>query len=113
MIAEFSSTLIGPLAITKLENKIKDIDRYIRKQLLGAINANTAKDKPFFLIGGSWRAIAKIHMQRTKYPLEIIQGYKVKSKKIKKTLEFIQDNSFITKYDESNISVERLSLIHI
>ena len=111
VIAECNSTLLGPLAITKLENKIEDIDRYIRKQLLGAVNANTAKDKPFFLIGGSWRAIAKIHMQRTKYPLKIIQGYKVKSKKIKKTLEFIQDSSFITKYDEINISADRLELL--
>ena len=111
VIAECKSTLLGPLAITKLENKIEDIDRYIRKQLLGAINANTAKDKPFFLIGGSWRAIAKIHMQRTQYPLKIIQGYKVKSKKIKKTLEFIQDSSFITKYDEINISADRLELL--
>ena len=111
VIAECNSTLLGPLAITKLENKIEDIDRYIRKQLLGAVNANTAKDKPFFLIGGSWRAIAKIHMQRTQYPLKIIQGYKVKSKKIKKTLEFIQDSSFITKYDEINISADRLELL--
>ncbi len=111
VIAECNSTLLGPLAITKLENKIQDIDRYIRKQLLGAVNANTAKDKPFFLIGGSWRAIAKIHMQRTQYPLKIIQGYKVKSKKIKKTLEFIQDRSFITKYDEINISADRLELL--
>ncbi len=111
VIAECNSTLIGPLAITKLKNKIEDIDRYIRKQLLGAVNANTAKDKPFFLIGGSWRAIAKIHMQRTQYPLKIIQGYKVKSKKIKKTLDFIQDSSFITKYDEINISADRLELL--
>ena len=111
VIAECNSTLLGPLAITKLEKKIEDIDRYIRKQLLGAVNANTAKDKQFFLIGGSWRAIAKIHMQRTQYPLKIIQGYKVKSKKIKKTLEFIQDSSFITKYDEINISADRLELL--
>ncbi len=111
VIAECNSTLLGPLAISKLENKIEDIDRYIRKQLLGAVNANTAKDKPFFLIGGSWRAIAKIHMQRTQYPLKIIQGYKVKSKKIKKTLEFIQDSSFVTKYDEINISADRLELL--
>ena len=111
VVTECNSTLLGPLAINKLENKIENMDRYIRTQLLGAINANTTKDKPFFLIGGSWRAIAKIHMQRTKYPLKIIQGYKVKSKKIKKTLEFIQDSSFITKYDEINISAERLELL--
>ena len=111
VVAECNSTLLGPLAINKLEKKIENLDSYIRKQLLGAVNANTTKDKPFFLIGGSWRAIAKIHMQRTQYPLKIIQGYKVKSKKIKKTLEFIQDSSFITKHYEINISADRLELL--
>ena len=111
VVTECNSTLLGPLALNKLENKIENIDMYMRKQLLSAVNVNTTKDKPFFLIGGSWRAIAKIHMQRTRYPLKIIQGYKVNSKKIKKTLKFIQDSSFITKYDEINISVERLKLL--
>ena len=68
-------------------------------------------DKPFFLIGGSWRAIAKIHMQRIKYPLKIIQGYKVKSKKLKKTLKFIQDSSFLSRHDEMNISLDRSELL--
>ena len=49
VITECNSTLLGPLAITKLENKIEDIDRYIRKQLLGAVNANTTKDKPLII----------------------------------------------------------------
>ena len=111
VVAECNSTLLGPLAINKVEKKIENLDSYIRKQLLGAVNANITKDKSFFLIGGSWRAIAKIHMQRTKYPLKIIQGYKVESKKIKKTLEFIRDSSFLTKYDEINISLERLELL--
>ena len=111
VVTECNSALLGPLAINKLGRKFENLDSYMRKQLLGVINANITKDKPFFLIGGSWRAIAKIHMQRIKYPLKIIQGYKVKSKKLKKTLKFIQDSSFLSRYDESNISLDRLELL--
>ena len=88
-----------------------NLDSYIRKQLVSVVNAYSAKDKPFYLIGGSWRAIAKIHMQRIEYPLKIIQGYKVESKKLKKTLAFIRDSSFLNKYDQMNISLERLELL--
>ncbi|MDC3108334.1 hypothetical protein OA416_03980, partial [Paracoccaceae bacterium] len=102
---------LGPLSIKKLGKKFVGLDSYIRDQLLSVINVNSAKDKPIFLIGGSWRAIAKIHMQRTKYPLKIIQGYKVESKKLKKTLELIRDSSLLNKYDELNISSERLDLL--
>ena len=111
LVTECNSALLGPLSIKKLGRKFVNLDSYIRKQLLGAINANSAKGKPFFLIGGSWRAIAKIHMQRIKYPLKIIQGYKVESKKLKKTLKFIRDSSFLNKNDEMNISLERLELL--
>ena len=111
VVTECKSALLGPLAMTKLGRKFENLDSYMRKQLLSVIDANINKDKPFFLIGGSWRAIAKIHMQRIKYPLKIIQGYKVKSKKLKKTLKFIQDSSFLTRRDETNISSERLALL--
>ncbi len=111
VVTECNSTLLGPLAINTLKNKVENIEMYMRKQLSSAINANITKDKPFFLIGGSWRAIAKIHMQRIKYPLRIIQGYKVKSKKLKKTLKFIQDSSFFSRHHETNISLDRLELL--
>ena len=111
VVTECNSTLLGPLAIKKLEKKIENIDSYMREKLSSVIDADTTKDKQFFLIGGSWRAIAKIHMQRAKYPLKIIQGYKVKSRKLKKTLQFIQDSSFLTEYEEMNISLERLELL--
>ncbi len=111
VITECKSALLGPLSMKKLGRKFENLDSYMRKLLLGAINANTVKGKPFFLIGGSWRAIAKIHMQRIKYPLKIIQGYKVEVRKLKKTLELIKDSSFLNKYDEMNISLERLDLL--
>ena len=111
VVTECNSVLLGPLSIKKLGREFENLDSYMRKQLLSVINANTAKDNPFFLIGGSWRAIAKIHMQRIKYPLKIIQGYKVESKKLKKTLAFIRDSSFLNKYDQMNISLERLELL--
>ena len=111
MITDCNSALLGPLTIKKLEGEFENLGRYLQRQLSTATNVSRIQDKSFFLIGGSWRAIAKIHMQRTKYPLKMIQGYKVSSKKLKKTLEFIQDSSFLTKYDEMNISLERLELL--
>ena len=111
IVTECNSALLGPLTIRSLGRKYENLDSYIRQQLSSVISTNLIKDKSFFLIGGSWRAIAKIHMQRIKYPLKIIQGYKVESEKLKKTLEFIQDSSFPSKYDEMNISLERLELL--
>jgi exopolyphosphatase/guanosine-5'-triphosphate,3'-diphosphate pyrophosphatase len=31
--------------------------------------------KPFYAVGGAWRALAKLHMERTNYPLHVVHGY--------------------------------------
>lgn len=33
--------------------------------------------RPFFAIGGEWRAIARLHMVKTSYPLRIYHGYQI------------------------------------
>jgi len=35
------------------------------------------KDRPFYAIGGEWRAIARLHMFKTGYPLRIYHGYQI------------------------------------
>lgn len=33
------------------------------------------RGRPFFAVGGTWRALAKLHMVYTNYPLRVMQGY--------------------------------------
>ncbi|MEO1205900.1 MAG: Ppx/GppA phosphatase family protein [Pseudomonadota bacterium] len=33
--------------------------------------------RSFFMVGGTWRAFAKLHMERTSYPLHVMQGYRM------------------------------------
>ncbi len=35
------------------------------------------KGRPFYAIGGEWRAIARLHMVKTGYPLRIFHGYQI------------------------------------
>jgi exopolyphosphatase/guanosine-5'-triphosphate,3'-diphosphate pyrophosphatase len=35
------------------------------------------KGRPFYAVGGTWRALARIHMEQTRYPLHIIQSYAI------------------------------------
>ncbi len=37
----------------------------------------SGKDRPFYAVGGTWRAIAKVHMEATGYPLRVMQGYSI------------------------------------
>lgn len=43
--------------------------------------------RPFYAVGGTWRALAKLHMEHTGYPLRIMQGYAIPTRE---AIEFCQ-----------------------
>ena len=53
------------------------LERHVRKLLARAKWRGMADDLPFYLVGGSWRALARLHMHLTDYPLPILQGYEM------------------------------------
>lgn len=40
------------------------------------------RDRPFYAIGGTWRAVARLHMLETDYPLSIVHHYAMSPKQI-------------------------------
>ncbi len=106
------TALLGPLALNKLFLINKDAKEHI-KTVISRLNIIQQNDlrKKLFLMGGSWRAIAKFHMELTGYPLKIIQGYKIKAKELKKTLSLINSEVGKKKLLMANISNERLELL--
>jgi len=38
------------------------------------------KGRPFYAVGGTWRALCRLHMEHTDYPLRVAHGYSLKPK---------------------------------
>lgn len=49
-----------------------------------------AKDRTFYAVGGTWRAIAKLHMENSGYPLRVMQGYAMQTKSALDYLEAVR-----------------------
>jgi len=45
------------------------------------------RGRPFFAVGGTWRALAKIHMEHINYPLRVMHGYSIPTRD---AIEFCQ-----------------------
>jgi exopolyphosphatase/guanosine-5'-triphosphate,3'-diphosphate pyrophosphatase len=41
-----------------------------------------ARGQPFYAVGGTWRALAKLHMRQTSYPLTAVHGYGIDGRKV-------------------------------
>jgi exopolyphosphatase / guanosine-5'-triphosphate,3'-diphosphate pyrophosphatase len=53
------------------------LNRLIRQAVRKSSFKDVEKDLPFFLVGGSWRALGRLHMKMSNWPLPIAQAYEI------------------------------------
>lgn len=94
MTREQTTLPIGPLRVMDLARGEKEKMRKIIIEALGAEGwLETLHPPHFYAIGGSFRALAHIHMAREKYPLDIVHHYTVKSGAMRKLVKEIHSAS--------------------
>jgi len=66
----------GVLRVAQMKlGSSRALDRALSKALAKAGWRGTADSKPFYMVGGSWRALARLHQTLTDYPLPIVHQY--------------------------------------
>jgi exopolyphosphatase / guanosine-5'-triphosphate,3'-diphosphate pyrophosphatase len=77
-ISAQASFPLGVLRLAALrEEDPNELDRQIRKYMRKSGFSDVGKGLPFYLVGGSWRSLARLDMKMTGWPLPILQGYKM------------------------------------
>ena len=67
---------LGGLALQDISARsIKKAEKVVKKALGGAKLLKAGHGRTFYAIGGTWRALARLHMWQTGYPLHVMQGY--------------------------------------
>ena len=64
-----------------------------------------------FLVGGSWRAIARIDMHRRGYPLKVLHEYRMSAKDVRETAKFINESNLDKLRSACGVSASRMSLV--
>ncbi|WP_449231583.1 exopolyphosphatase [Azospirillum doebereinerae] len=76
VIGEQVTMPLGPLRLMETgATRQNGLVRLIDQHLEALPWLGKAKGRPFYPVGGSWRAIAKLHMEQTRHPLHIIHHY--------------------------------------
>ncbi|WOH84934.1 exopolyphosphatase [Bradyrhizobium sp. BEA-2-5] len=69
---------LGGLALQDLAHKsLKRADRIVKNELLGVAQLKTGRGRTFYAVGGTWRALARIHIIQSGYPLQVMHGYSI------------------------------------
>ena len=82
------SSLGGLRLLDASDGKIDDAIDIADDQIGRVAWLESGRDHPFYAVGGTWRAIARLHMAKTNYPLNVLHGYQADAKAM---IEFCQD----------------------
>lgn len=105
-----ATSALGPLKIFDIPEGEKR-EKYIRKTVKALSREVPAEAPRLFLVGGSWRAIARVNMERVGYPLKVLHGYEPPIEELTETLAWIQTQDRAALTSLGGTSAARLSLV--
>ncbi len=106
------TSALGPLKLREIKGGKKAVKSYIKDTMtelhdqMGGVTGQR-----LFLVGGSWRAIARIDMERRGYPLHVLHEYRMTAREISKTAEYIAGSDLDALRDRCGISSSRMALV--
>src|SRR5689334_19983655 len=69
---------LGSLALQDSSRKsLKRAERIVRNDLADLAQLKASRGRAFYAVGGTWRALARIHIMQSGYPLRVMHGYSI------------------------------------
>ena len=88
-----SSGISLPLGVLRLDPSVSG-EREARRLLKAALKKSPVKEqargRTFYMVGGSWRALARIDMLATDFPLPITHQYRMKPARVKELRKLVR-----------------------
>ena len=77
---------LGGLALQDLSGKsLKKAEKFVEEAFDGLDMLHDGEDRTFYAVGGTWRALARLHMWQVGYPFHVMHNYRIPARE---ALEF-------------------------
>jgi exopolyphosphatase/guanosine-5'-triphosphate,3'-diphosphate pyrophosphatase len=110
-ISQGISLPLGPLRLAEFGDRPKGLSETIDRALAGASVLRAAAGRKLYLVGGAARAIARLHMEHTQYPLHIIHRYTISRREAEGFLDIIGRQSRKSLERITTVSRRRLDVV--
>ncbi|MFT4151520.1 MAG: Ppx/GppA family phosphatase [Paracoccaceae bacterium] len=106
-----ASTQLGPFRLQQVEGGPEKrralIDRVLRRL---SAELKTEGER-IYLVGGSWRVIARLDMERRNYPLTVLHEYRMTPRSVLETIDWIGQNDLAVLRARTGTSTDRMALV--
>ncbi|EAQ02767.1 phosphatase, Ppx/GppA family protein [Pseudooceanicola batsensis HTCC2597] len=101
---------LGPLKVRDVKGGRKGRRAFIKTEIARMAEQLGAQRDRLFLVGGSWRALARIDMDRQSYPLHVLHEYRMSTKSVRATVEYLRTSNHSELRSRCGISSTRMEL---
>lgn len=105
------SSGLGPLKLQGIRGGKKAMRQHINAVLEDLADEIGTGHNRLFLVGGSWRAIARLDMYRRDYPLTVLHEYRMAPKSLASTLKWIGEVDLEEVRAQTGTSATRIALV--
>ncbi len=103
---------LGGLALQDLsDNSPRKARKIVRDALEGAAPLQALSGRMFYAVGGTWRALARLHMAARGYPLRVMHDYRIEPQDGLAFLELLEKSDTSTLKEINAISSARRPLL--
>lgn len=108
-IGRRATSALGPFRLQQVESKA--LKRHIEKIMEGLVETVGRDHERIYLVGGSWRAIARLDMERRGYPMTVLHEYRMTPDDVLATVKWIGNENLSDLKSRTGISSGRLELV--
>ena len=106
-----ASSPLGPFRLQQVKDGPKGLTTYIRRVMKHLASEIGTEHGRIYLVGGSWRAIARLDMERRKYPMTVLHEYRMGPQSVLQTVHWIAENDLEALRSKTGTSAARMELV--
>ncbi len=110
-VGKRATSPLGPFRLQQVEGGVKKRQAHIEgilKHLRGQLKSEGER---IYLVGGSWRVIARLDMERRNYPLTVLHEYRMTPRSVLDTIDWIAANDLAMLRGRTGTGAERMELV--
>ena len=110
-VGRCATSPLGPLKLQQLPGGQAARAQVIERTMADLAQTMGPQRDRMFLVGGSWRAIARIDMHRRGYPMPVLHEYRMSPSAVVETLAYIARTDLMALRKACGVSATRMALV--
>ncbi len=102
---------LGPFRLQQVKGGRKGVADFIRAEVEKLVEAMGSGHDRIYLVGGSWRAFARLDMERRNYPMTVLHEYRMGPQSVLQTVHWIAENDLDALRAKTGTSAARMELV--